>query len=425
MSYCGYITTVKELRGHSNADKLQVATVFGNNVIVGLDVKVGDLGVYFPTDGRLGVEYAEKNNLVRISGSNTGGYLDPAKRHVTTIKLRGEQSDGLFMPIDSLSRFCKVSSLQEGDAITTLKGVLICEKYVPKSKKVQEPVKQQKGKKKKDSEAFPFFERHSDTSQLAYSTNSFKEGDLCYITLKLHGTSQRTAHTVKKKNGIINKLLKVFKSEHTSWQYISGTRRVTLNNFNGGFYGGNEFRKKWHNFFEGKLNKGEEVFLEVTGYVNEDQLIMPECDNRKTKDKEFIRTYGEKTRFTYGCENGESDIYVYRMTMTNEDGHVVEYPWELVKIRCEQMGVKHVPELDKFLFTTEENLMKRVKLHEDGADPIGRTHIREGIIARIDNREKFTALKQKSVDFKILEGLIKADDILDIEEEESMKNEES
>ena len=40
--YNAYITEVKELRKHSNADRLQVATFFGNDTIVGLDVKVGD-----------------------------------------------------------------------------------------------------------------------------------------------------------------------------------------------------------------------------------------------------------------------------------------------------------------------------------------------------------------------------------------------
>ena len=34
--YCAYITTIKELRKHNNADRLQCATIFGNNVIVDL-----------------------------------------------------------------------------------------------------------------------------------------------------------------------------------------------------------------------------------------------------------------------------------------------------------------------------------------------------------------------------------------------------
>ena len=108
MSYSGYITTLKDLRPHPNADRLQLGTVFGNQVIVSLEYKEGDVGLYLPTDGKLGVEYAEKNNLVRkkdAEGNEIGGYLDPDKRHIRSLKLRGEFSDGLFMPLSSLADF--------------------------------------------------------------------------------------------------------------------------------------------------------------------------------------------------------------------------------------------------------------------------------------------------------------------------------
>lgn len=72
MAYYGYITSIRELKKHSNADRLQVATVFGNDVVVGLDVKEGDMIVYFPTDGKLSEEYATENKLTR----SLGGYLD-------------------------------------------------------------------------------------------------------------------------------------------------------------------------------------------------------------------------------------------------------------------------------------------------------------------------------------------------------------
>ncbi|GCD11748.1 hypothetical protein [Clostridium tagluense] len=114
-------------------------------------------------------------------------------------------------------------------------------------------------------------------------------------------------------------------------------------------------------------------------------------------------------------------MYVYRMTSTNPQGFIVEYPWELVKLRCEQMGAKHCIEFDKFIFTTIEDLMERVDKYVDGADPIGLTHVREGIVVRIDDKEKFTAYKHKNFSFKVLEGLIKADDIIDMEEQEDLE----
>lgn len=53
MSYNAYITRIKNIRKHSNADRLMVGECFGNYVIVGLDVEENQLGIYFPTDGRL------------------------------------------------------------------------------------------------------------------------------------------------------------------------------------------------------------------------------------------------------------------------------------------------------------------------------------------------------------------------------------
>ena len=74
--YCGYIVTIKELRKHNNADRLQCTEIFQNNVIVDLSYKVGQRCVFFPVDGQLSEEFANENNLVRKkdeNGNNVGG----------------------------------------------------------------------------------------------------------------------------------------------------------------------------------------------------------------------------------------------------------------------------------------------------------------------------------------------------------------
>ena len=40
-------------------------------------------------------------------------------------------------------------------------------------------------------------------------------------------------------------------------------------------------------------------------------------------------------------------------------------------------------------------------------DPIGKTHVLEGVVVRIVNRPKFCAYKHKNYLFKLLEGLVK------------------
>lgn len=416
--YCAYITTIKEIRKHSNADRLQCATIFGSNVIVDMSYKEGMKVIYFPVDGQLNAEFATDNNLIRKkdeNGNNIGGYLDPEKRNITALKLRGEKSDGLVLPIRVLEKYTDVSKLNDGDQITVLDGHEICRKYIPKQNtriRSSGYNKADNRKEKKEKVSYPYFAEHTDTAQLAYNQKAFKPGDTIYLTQKLHGTSFRVSNAIevtkKKRPNWIKRLFGADDKVVTQYNIVSGTRRTTLRSYDGGFYGSNEFRKKYNDMFIGKLPKGMTVYGEIVGWVNETTPIMPRCKNSKVKDKEFSRQYGDETIFTYGCEPGENDCYIYRITMCNEDGVVVELPTEETMLWCERLGVKYVPLLDKFLFTTWEDLNKRCEPYLDVPEPLSNgRHVTEGVVVRIDNRSTFTAYKTKSFAFKVLEGIIK------------------
>ena len=472
MSYCGYITKLQNVRPHSNADRMKLADCFGNTVCVGIDTPEDTLLIYFPTDGQLSTEYCEHNNLVRKkdeNGNNIGGYMDPDKRNVTAIKLRGEKSDGLVMPLESLAfTGVDISTFKMGDTITVVNGHEICKKYIPVNKKAPRVSEGNRTRKKKVPIA-PLFVEHADTEQLAYNMDAFKPGDEIEITLKMHGTSQRTGYLpVFKgyKRTLWDKICRRAGEPIYEWDYVSGTRRTVLENFDGGFYGSNAFRKQHENLFRGKLWKGETVYYEVVGFTDDGTSIMASCSNKKLNDKEFVKKYGDTTVFSYGCSPtgtkrmvGEdadgrfmidmtapkSDIYVYRMTMTNEDGNIVEYTPNFMRYRCELMGVKTVPVLWKGIIPEKipvignndemgaPNLKNidagkyiKFKAEEfyDGPDPIGKTHVREGVVIRILNRPKFCAYKHKNWYFKALEGIVKVDaEAPDMEEADGMDDE--
>ena len=460
--HCGYVTTLNNVRKHPNADKLVLATCFVNTVCVNKDMyHEGEIGVYFPVDLQLSMEFCQKNGLLAVyeNGVNvSGGYMDPAKRNVKAIKLRGEQSDGLFLPLKCLEYTgVDMDSLNIGDTITAVNGHEICRKYIPRGKHPATSAggAGKRAKRKAKRSIAPVFYEHIDTEQLAYNLHMFKPGDLIEITRKLHGTSGRTSHT-KVFQGMKRTFWdKLFRREGTpiyDWGYVSGTRRIVLDTFDGGFYGSNEFRKQYHDFFEGKLLKGETVYYEIVGFTHDGGTIMGICDNKKLKDKEFVKKYGEKTVFSYGCDpNGmraniapgcvpavpdkpQSDIYVYRMTMTNEDGEVVEYTPDQMRHRCMYMGVKTVP-LHWYGFIPEnpgskeddtisagEWVLHKAEQFYDGEEPIDPTHIREGVVIRIINRPTFTAYKHKNFQFKVLEGIIKETaEAPDLEEAEELE----
>jgi len=482
MAYTAFITRIKNLRQHPNADRLQMGECFGNTVIVSMEYEDNQLGIYFPSDGQVSVAFADANNLLRKkdeNGNNIGGYMDPDKRNVTAIKLRGEKSDGLFLPLKSLETFGDISTLREGDRIDNFNGNEICCKYIPRRNHRQGGVSNGNKTRKKKVNIAPLFVEHADTEQLAYNLAAFKPGDEIEITLKMHGTSQRTAYlpvvTDYTAPGIAWDILdrkflfKLFKPTKKmiewaenkkepvyDWGYVSGTRRTVLENYEGGYYGSNEFRERHSKFFEGKLWKGEEVYYEVVGFTHTGAPIMATADNKKLNDKEFVKQYGKETVFSYGCSatgrhvepiidekwgHGiavdfvpQSEIYVYRMTMTNEDGDVVEYTPDFMRYRCEQMGVKTVPvmwkgtiegkRIENNEITPGEWIKNIAEGYYDGPDPVGKTHVREGVVVRILNRPKFCAYKHKNWSFKALEGIVKVEaEAPDMEEAEDEQNE--
>lgn len=433
MSYCGFITKLTNVRPHSNADRLQLADCLGNTTCVGLDLKEGDVVLYFPTDGQLSLDFCIKNHLLRKlpDGTPDTGYLEYDKRHVKTIKLRGEPSDGIVMPLSSLEPFGDISTLSVGDRIDVFNGVEICKKYIPRGNPHRSQSGGNRTRKHRVSVA-PLFVEHADTEQLAYNLEAFKPRDYVEITLKMHGTSQRTGYLPMLKGykrTLIDRILRRDGKPIYDWGYVTGTRRTVLDNYEGGFYGSNEFREQHAKIFEGKLLKGETIYYEVVGFTHTGVPIMGSGNNAKLNDKEFIKQYGETTVFSYGCSPfdiseaniPQSDMYVYRMTMTNEDGDVVEYTPDQVRYRCEQMGVKSVPVLWTGIIpenpasatdptiSAGEWIKNKAEQYYDGPDPVGKTHVREGIVARVVNRPKFTAFKHKNFSFKCLEGLVKAE----------------
>lgn len=445
--HCGYIVKVEHLRPHSNADRLQVATFFGNDTIVSLDVHNGDIGIYFPSDLQLSKRFCAVNDLVRRkdeNGNPCGGYLDPVKRNIKAIKLRGEKSDGLYLPITCLADFCTISDLNVGDIIDVVNGEEICRKYIPCGVKIVRHGAAAPRKAK--ANIAPTFYEHVDTEQLAYHLDAFKAGDIVQLTLKMHGSSGRTGYLplLHTKRTFLDKLFRRHGKDYYEYGYVSGTRRVVLaEGRKGGYYDSDDFRYAMAEKFEGKLRKGEVAYYEIVGFQGPHGApIMSEVANNKVKDPEFSKRYGATTTFSYGCdqdglykeclcvgtedrgdytmeERKETDyyqapccdIYVYRMTMVNEEGSVVEYSPAQIKERCEQMGLHTVMEFETFVVPNDgdagEYVLRKVEQYFDGPDPIGKTHIREGVVARRCNSTKFDVYKHKNFNFKVLEGIAK------------------
>lgn len=184
------IAKLQNVRKHSNADRLMLATVLGTQVIVGTDAKEGDLVVYFDSNLRLSDAYLKANNLYSNpemnSDSTKKGYFGKNGK-VKAQKLRGELSNGFVASLESLedvtpNHYIDPSVLTEGVEFTHIDGVEICCKYViPVSVNYTHNYK-----KKKLSIVSDMFHKHWDTKNINRQHSDLCGGEI-YIEEKIHG----------------------------------------------------------------------------------------------------------------------------------------------------------------------------------------------------------------------------------------------
>lgn len=455
------------------ADKIVKCIIAGETVITQKSNQPGTLGILFDMESQLSHEMCHFNNLytnAELNADKTAKQYVSENRRIRPVKLRGVKCSAFWMPIDSLEWAAPLEKLnfKEGEEIEVVNGKPVCARYVTPNQRAMNTGKGQQPKKVVVS--VPTFKEHIDTSQWGRNSHRIKEGDYLIFTEKNHGTSSRVGRlpAVKKLNRwerfissllyyLLNGELKDVDTK-TETEYVIGSRRVVKRigekeHTGGGFYKQDIWSLSAERF-KGRLHKGETIYYEIVGYMPDGGTIMPSHDNQKLKKfmkkdeyKEFIQRYGDVTHFTYNCSkpyvtetgiiyddaNPYYETYVYRITMTNEDGVQVDLNWEQVKGRCEELNVKHVPELtkgivyksdkdDKLYIRTESYIaadpVELVENMTNAHSTIFPSHIREGICIRVEGKDYNPVIyKNKSYLFKVLEGIVKENDsYVDLEE---------
>jgi len=437
MSYKAVVTKLTNVRAHSNADKVQLATCHGNQVVIGLNHTEGELGIYFPSDGQLSQGFCAANNLFRKAELNSDPEAKPGmfdeNRRVRAQRFRGEVSDGFWVPLSNLD-FIGGISFVEGFEFDELNGIQICEKYInPATIKA---ARENQGKKTRTAKTSVMFKEHFDTAHFGRCLHEFDYGQTIIITEKLHGTSGRIGHVqIERDLTWLEKIAKRFgvQVQENEWKYLNGTRRVVLEESSGTQFHDPTIRDKAFKLFDGNLRKGETVFFEIVGYESTGASIMPKVDTTKMGDKEFTKRYGKTMPFSYGCGELQSRVYVYRMTLTDEDGHSIDYAWDDVVKRCKELGVDTVPHIRTMTLndlkedlrsaavvddirTVKETFSKLVEAYGSGPSILDDTHIKEGVCVRIEGGINNKTFKFKSFEFKVLEGIIKDSGVIDAEE---------
>ena len=64
-NYAAVVVEIKILIPLEGCDNIQAAIIMGQQIIVSKEVKIGDIGLYFPVECALSKQYLSANNLYR------------------------------------------------------------------------------------------------------------------------------------------------------------------------------------------------------------------------------------------------------------------------------------------------------------------------------------------------------------------------
>ena len=422
----GKIDRVFEIPG---ADKIQTAVIFGFETIVSKEAKEGDIILFFQCgDTQLSEEYCRENNLFRHSELNLdktkAGYVSDNGR-LKVEKFLKVKSEGLAMPVESLAYTGHNLKFSLGDSFDELEGFKICQKYY------NEQARRKEGRgnlpKTRHIET-PLFKKHVDTEQLGFYASKIPVGANISFHSKWHGTSGRVSYTQVIRPKVQNwfqKLLRKKKENVETWEYLAGTRNVTLfptDSEKEGFHGPETYRFEILEKLKPYLTKGQSIYFEIVGFAN-GKPIMPAHSTTILKDKKFSKKYGEKILYKYGCLEGQYKILIYRIQLTAEDGTSIDFTVSQLADWCEKRGLPYSKPLTEFVFDGDsEKLLESAKelaernevLSESYEDP---SHVGEGVICRVDYKGLTPDFyKYKCFAFRVMEGIAKEQEG-DIEDE--------
>lgn len=207
------IRKISDIQPIEGADMIELAIVDGWKVVVAKNVnhKVGDLVVYCEIDSFLPIkeefEFLRKGSYKKMVDGTEGFRL-------RTIKLRGQVSQGLILPIHTLPL---LEMVHEGQDVTEMLGIV---KYEP-------PIPAELAGKVKG--LFPSFLRKTDEERIQNLSGEIEtwKDKTFYVTEKLDGSSA-TFYYKDGEFGVCSRNLELLETEdNTFWKFA---RQVDLEN---------------------------------------------------------------------------------------------------------------------------------------------------------------------------------------------------
>lgn len=403
-NYCATVVKIDRLFPLENCDNLLWFSVFGFTAIVSKDTKEWDVWVVFTAETRLSDEYLKNNNMYReptLNKDNSQKWYIEANRRVRAMKLRGNISSALFMPLESLNYVCDSSKLNIWDTFNEIDWISICEKYFIEKLNGKENKTKWSTKvfKRIDNIVFP---EHIDSENYFRNKQYYNDDDDVIVTQKLHGSSLRMWYVrckrnIKRYEKLLSKLWITI--NHEEYDYVWTSRRV-IKNWEDSWYYTNDIWKQWLDKYKSSLPKDWIFYWEVIGWDWEKPI---------------------QKNYTYNLPKWELDVYIYRISIVNPDWISMEMPLEEVIDWCNNHWMKSVPLLWRWKhkdFIAEEWLNKTYYPIHNVVPLCEQSPCDEWCVVRRNNPLYVT--KCKSPDFLQMETKMLDEWVLDIESWESI-----
>jgi|JI9StandDraft_1071089.scaffolds.fasta_scaffold48923_3 tRNA-binding EMAP/Myf-like protein len=427
-NYACSVVEIKNLFPIEGADKIQRCNINGNDVIVSKDIKLGDKMLYFVSGTKLNVDFCKFNNLLTDKEQNKDvtkvGYISHKQFRVKAIKLKGVISDGVLLPIESLSfnESIKYKYLMVGDEFTDIDNISLCEKYFVPVINSNQGRKAPKQPKRISRLIENQFFLHGDTDNLRKNIHKINPSDIIGIHYKKHGTSIVLGNVLVKKNlkwyeRVAKKLgLKVVDTEY---DIVYSSRNVVKNQYlntetGSGFYGediwGVVVKQIGH-----LIPKNWTLYGEIIGYTQSGAYIQQDFD--------------------YGCEKGQHKFYVYKISVINPDGNVVYLTDNQIEEYCEKVGLLYkdtfiyygkacewLLQYDDVCWIGDEDFRTQFleKLEKEYNEKDCYMCVNkvpeEGIVIRVQKLYEYEAYKLKSKRFLLKESDLQEKDVTNIED---------
>lgn len=356
-------TEILEILEHPNADRLQIAKVFGFYIVVGKDsFNVGDKVIYIAIDSVIPEDLEEilfpPYSQIKLT-----------KRRIKQIRIRKFASQGMLLSINNANELLKIRKqkpidwkLEENYANNL--GII---KYEPPAPKFQGIT----GNSKQKSKENPFFKKYGGIENYKWFPNLFKENEEVIVTEKIHGTHVRFGWAPFVANTLWKKI-KMFFGYAPKWEWVYGSNNTQLQERNG-YYGADIYGKTLEKYNAmNKVPKGFIVHGEIYGS-------------------------GIQKNYNYGCKEGEHKLIIFDIKLFINGSNNYEYrDFWIVQEFGKTQGFDVVPVLYEGPFNYEK--MKELTLGNSVLIPSQK--VREGIVIKNveGNRKVLKLISEKYLD---------------------------